>query len=228
MPQDRVNITGNIKFDLNLSSSTQEAGKLLRQQLGVNRHVWIAASTHEGEEEIILDAFKQIKNKIPDTLLILVPRHPERFASVVTLCKKLEFNIVLRSSNKVCDATTDIFLGDTMGELMKFYAAADVAFVGGSLVPIGGHNFLEPAILTLPIISGPHVFNFTEIAHLLAKKHGLILVKTAPDLATQVINFFTNPQLHQEFGKNAKSVVNANRGAVEKHIKLITTLLIKP
>jgi len=225
MPQDRVNITGNIKFDISLHPRIQEAGESLRQQLGANRSVWIAASTHEGEEEIILAAFKQIKNQLPNCLLILVPRHPERFASVATLCKKLGFNIVLRSANESCDATTDIFIGDTMGELMKFYAATDVAFVGGSLVPIGGHNFLEPAILTLPIISGTHVFNFTEIARLLTEKHALILVKTAPDLAAQVISFFANQQLRQKFGENAKAVVNTNRGAMEKHIHLIRTAL---
>jgi 3-deoxy-D-manno-octulosonic-acid transferase len=225
--QSQATTIGNIKFDIDLSPSIKEAGESLRQQLGANRPVWIAASTHEGEEESILKAHQQIKNKIPDTLLILVPRHPERFTPVATLCKKFGFNIVSRSSNDACDATIDVFLGDTMGELMKFYAASDVAFVGGSLVPIGGHNFLEPAILTLPIISGPHVFNFTEIAHLLTEKHALVLVKTAPDLAAQAINFFANTQLRQEFGKNAASVVHANRGAVGKHIKLITAALQK-
>jgi len=209
MPQDRIDITGNIKFDLDLSPSIEEAGKSLRQQLGANRLVWIAASTHEGEEEIILNAFKQIKNKISDALLILVPRHPERFAPVATLCKKQGYKIILRSSNESCNATTDIFLGDTMGELMKFYAAADVAFVGGSFVSIGGHNFLEPAILTLPIISGPHVFNFTDIARLLTEKHALTLVKNAAELAEQIITFFDDPTLRQEFGANAKSVVDA-------------------
>lgn len=225
MPQDRITITGNIKFDINLSRSSQEAGENLRQQLGANRPTWIAASTHEGEEEIILQAHKQIKNQAPECLLILAPRHPERFAPIAALCKKQDYKVVLRSSNEASDATTDIFLGDTMGELMKFYAASDVAFIGGSLVPIGGHNFLEPAILNLPIISGPHVFNFTEIAHLLTAKHALILVKNATELATQVINLFADPVLRQEFGANAKAVVNANRGAVEKHMKLINITL---
>lgn len=224
-PQDRITISGNIKFDINLSGSSQEAGMLLRQQFGANRQVWIAASTHEGEEEIILAAFKQIKNQMPDCLLILVPRHPERFTPVANLCKQLGFKIVLRSSNELSDATTDIFLGDTMGELIKFYAASDIVFVGGSLVPIGGHNLLEPAILNLPIISGPYVFNFTEIARLLTEKRALILVENAAELASQIINLFADPALRQEFGVNAKAVIDANRGAVEKHMKLINPSL---
>lgn len=224
-PQEHVTTTGSIKFDINLAPSIKEAGEILRQQLGASRPVWIAASTHEGEEEIILNAFKKIKHQLPDCLLILVPRHPERFAQAHALCEKQNYNIVSRSSNEPCSSKTDIFLGDTMGELMQFYAASDVAFVGGSFASIGGHNFLEPAILGLPIISGPHVFNFAEIARLLQEKHALILIENAIELATQVIKFFDDPKLRQQFGENAKAVVDANRGAVTKHVQLIQKLL---
>jgi 3-deoxy-D-manno-octulosonic-acid transferase len=228
MPQQHVAITGSIKFDINLAPSIKEAGEVLRQQLDANRPVWIAASTHDGEEEIILQAFKQIKQQLPDCLLILVPRHPERFTTVATLCKKQGYTIVLRSTNETCSEKTDIFIGDTMGEMMKFYAAADIAFVAGSLVPIGGHNFLEPAILGLPIISGSHVFNFTEIARLLKEKHALVLIENSSELAKQVIKFFNDPKLRHEFGENAKLVVDANRGAVAKHMQLIKHLLSYP
>ncbi|MGD9108188.1 MAG: lipid IV(A) 3-deoxy-D-manno-octulosonic acid transferase [Gammaproteobacteria bacterium] len=224
-PQEHVITTGSIKFDIDLAPSIKEAGEILRQQLGANRPVWITASTHEGEEEIILNAFKKIKHQLPDCLLIIVPRHPERFAQVHTLCKKQNYNTVLRSSNEPCTTKTDIFLGDTMGELMQFYAASDIAFVGGSLAPIGGHNFLEPAILGLPIISGPHVFNFAEIARMLQEKHALVLIENSTELAAQVIKFFNDPKLRQQFGENAKVVVDANRGAVIKHMQLIQKLL---
>lgn len=223
--QEHVSITGSIKFDINLAPSIKEAGEILRQQLGANRPVWIAASTHEGEEEIILNAFKKIKHQLPDCLLILVPRHPERFSQVHALCKKQNYNVISRSENVPCRAKTDIFFGDTMGELMQFYAASDIAFVGGSLAVIGGHNFLEPAIIGLPIVSGPHIFNFAEIARLLQAKHALVLTENATELATQVIKFFNDPKLRQQFGENAKAVVDANRGAVDKHMQLIQHLL---
>jgi 3-deoxy-D-manno-octulosonic-acid transferase len=224
MPQEKVMITGSIKFDVDCSPSIKEAGELLRQQLGADRPVLIAASTHEGEEEIILQAFATIKQQFADCLLILVPRHPQRFDQVASLCRKRGFKIVLRSSDITCSTDTDIFIGDTMGELMKFYAAADIAFVGGSLVPTGGHNFLEPAMLGIPIISGKHIFNFAEISRLLKQANALELVADAEQLSSQVIRFVANVKLRQEAGERAQAVVQANRGALAKHMQLITQL----
>ncbi len=133
-----------------------------RERLSENRPVWIAASTHAGEDEQILEAFAQLRTHWPDLLLLLVPRHPERFDGVAALCQQRGFNVVRRSDQQPCDPETAVFLGDSMGELLLFYAAADLAFVGGSLVPTGGHNVLEPALLGLPVLFGPHMFNFTE------------------------------------------------------------------
>jgi len=217
-----IQITGNIKFDTTLPQSIEEKGQQLRQQLGPDRPIWIAASTHEGEEAIILQAFKKIKVNLPNCLLILVPRHPERFTKVAELCQQHDFQIVSRSSNQPCTADTDVFLGDTMGELMLFYAASDVAFVGGSLqAKIGGHNLLEPAALALPIIAGSYLFNFTEISELLLEANALVIIHNAQELSNNVTHFLTHPKQSKASGKRAQTVVEQNRGTIEKHIRLI-------
>ena len=142
----RTTVTGNIKFDVSLEAETLSHGKALRSNLFGERPVWIAASTHDGEEQQVLDAHRQLLASHPDLLLVLVPRHPERFKSVRELLDAESFATVQRSADQACDAATEVFLLDTMGEVPLFYAASDIAFVGGSLVPIGGHNLLEAAI----------------------------------------------------------------------------------
>ena len=163
----RVVVTGNLKFEQRVMPSLLERAEVLRREWGVGRPVWIAASTHEGEEALVLDVFRQLRRQFRDCLLVLVPRHPERFEPVAELCRQRGLNTVLRSTREPCSAQTQVFIGDSMGELPLFYAASDVAFVGGSLVPHGGHNLLEPAALGIPVVTGPHVFNFTEICNLL-------------------------------------------------------------
>ena len=159
----RVVVAGNLKYDLRIPLGARESGYRLRQALGVNRPVWIAASTHEGEEEQVLEAHRQLLMVQPNAALILVPRHPERFAAVYTLCVRTGWPLRSRSREEIPDTATRIILGDTVGELPALYAAADVAFVGGSLVPVGGHNPLEPAALELPVLTGPHIFNFEQV-----------------------------------------------------------------
>src|SRR5690606_34204893 len=132
-----------------------------------NRPTIIAASTHEGEEAIVLAAFATIRQQYPNMFLILVPRHADRFDKVAKLCQQLGYRIARRSLKESPQNDTDILLGDTIGELRLFYCASDVAFVGGSLIPIGGHNLIEPAAVHLPIISGEHLHNFVEISQLL-------------------------------------------------------------
>ncbi|ERT16728.2 3-deoxy-D-manno-octulosonic acid transferase, partial [Pseudomonas putida SJ3] len=162
-----VKVTGSIKFDLKIDEQLLPRAKALREQWGAEqRPVWIAASTHDGEDALILQAHRQLLQVHGDALLILVPRHPERFAAVHALCSE-QFTTVRRSSAAPVDAQTRVLLGDTMGELLFLYALADIAFVGGSLVPTGGHNPLEPAALALPVLMGPHVFNFLEISAML-------------------------------------------------------------
>jgi 3-deoxy-D-manno-octulosonic-acid transferase len=221
----KIQRVGNMKFDLKVPASIKESAETLRQQLGADRPIWIAASTHEGEEEEVLKAFKIIRKRIPNALLILVPRHRERFDKVAHLCEKKGFKLARRSKQQIANNSTDIFLGDTMGELQLFYSVADAAFIGGSFSTTGGHNMLEAAVFSLPVLTGPNVHNFLEISQLLEDAHALIMVKNAEDLADEMIEIFTNSDLKQSLGLNAKSVIEANGGSLQKHLDIIETLL---
>ncbi len=223
--RNNVRITGNVKFDMEIPASLIEAAEVLRQQLGAHRAIFIAASTHEGEDEQILEAFKQIKQAIPQALLMLVPRHLERFNKVAILCEKAGLRVTRRSKDTPCTNETDVFLGDTMGELRLFFGAADVAFIGGSLVPHGGHNMLESAAFNLPVLSGPHVFNFLKVSRLMNEAQALITVHNAKELAERVVTLLQKPELRQQLGQQGKEVVDANRGALEKHLQLVDKLL---
>ncbi|TNZ67509.1 lipid IV(A) 3-deoxy-D-manno-octulosonic acid transferase, partial [Vibrio parahaemolyticus] len=177
--KEKLSVTGSIKFDIQISDHVKQQGKALRAQLGKDRPVWIAASTHKGEDEQVLEAHKQILESHPNALLILVPRHPERFDDVFALCKKQGFETVRRTEKQPAENTTQIYLGDTMGEMLVLIGAADICFMGGSLIgdKVGGHNVLEPAALGVPVITGPSYYNFTEIVNLL-KKHSFCNIIT--------------------------------------------------
>jgi len=229
VPPERVFMTGNVKFDISVAPSQLEEAEAMRRIWGGNRSVWIAASTHDGEDEQVLDAFDLVKKTIPQALLVLVPRHPQRFDRVELLCEKRHFNVVRRSSGAMCSDETDVFLGDTMGELAMFYAAADVAFVGGSLVPIGGHNLLEPAAVGLPVLIGPYTHNFEYISELLLDKGAARRVMDVNELGLAVIEFLQEPNLRDDAGELGRQVVEENRGAVDavktliaKHLDPIT------
>jgi 3-deoxy-D-manno-octulosonic-acid transferase len=217
-PDERVVVTGNIKFDITIDEQTIEKGNALRAALGKNRFIWVAASTHEGEEEIILDAHKQLLALDPQALLILVPRHPDRFDSVSKLVEQ-SFTVERRSQTETCQAS--VYLGDTMGELLILYSVADVAFVGGSLIPRGGHNMLEPGVLGKPILTGPHLFNFKEISELFIAAQALKRVDTANSLADQLCLFLQRPDERTESGNRARQVVESNRGALAKQLEII-------
>lgn len=223
--EEKIKVVGSIKFDIKQPASILEASELLRQKLGASRPVWIAASTRDDEEEIILRAFELVKKQIPDCLLLLVPRHPERVDRVLHMCQQHHFKCVTRSSDKACDESIDVFMGDTMGEMMLFYGASDVTFVGGSLKPLGGQNMLEPASFGLPIITGPYLFNFAEAKRLLEEARAISIVNNETELAEKVVMFLSDVDARQKFGTAAKAVVEANRGALEKHLKLIELLL---
>lgn len=218
----RLMISGNIKFDIKIPNQLVEDGVALREEWTTqNRPIFIAASTHEGEDEIILDSFKRIREQLPNTLLILVPRHPDRFMRVERLCKSRNFKLVLRSLNQLPDKDTHILLGDTMGELLLLYAASDIAFVGGSLVPIGGHNLIEPAAVGLPVLTGPHLHNFTEISRLLQNAGTAQIIHDAKSMASAVIALFSAKELHNKMSIRAREVIAANSGALEKHLEWI-------
>lgn len=218
-PKEKMVITGNLKFDLELPKDLSEKSDALKKQLG-DRFIWIAASTHPGEDEIILSAHHMLLKKNRNALLILVPRHPERFDSVYELIQDQSFSVVRRTSGNPCDLKTAVYLGDTVGELLLLYSVADVAFVAGSLVPVGGHNMLEPAALKKPIITGPHLFNFADISEWLLLAKGLFKIHDANELADTVAQFF-DKDFCKTTGNNAFHVVEHNRGALQKQIDLI-------
>lgn len=222
---DKVIVTGSMKFDLAIPADMVEQASALRHTLGLNRLIWIAASTHEGEEEQVLQALRKIRQRSLDSLLILVPRHPERFNKVAALCEKEGYTVSRRSQHQACPANTDIYLGDTMGELLLLYAVSDVAYIGGSLVPIGGHNMLEPAALGIPSVIGPCYFNFQTIVELMQTAGGLKSVQNSEELADTVITWLNDPIVRQQAGDSAKHMVDAHRGAVAAHLNLIKSLV---
>lgn len=218
---ERTSVMGNIKFDVELPAGVSERGAGLRSTILGDRPVWVAASTHRGEETQVLDAHRRLLEQFPDLLLILVPRHPERFAEVETLAGKSGFELVRRTDDHACGAGTQVLLGDTMGEMPLFFAASDIAFVGGSLVPIGGHNLLEPAAQGLPVITGPHNFNAQEIADLFVERGACCLVSGAHQLADAVAELLERPDIASELGRNGLAVLDENRGALARLLSLI-------
>jgi 3-deoxy-D-manno-octulosonic-acid transferase len=222
LPADNLHISGNIKFDLDLNAEIRQAAESLKQQWrGENqRPILLAASTHRGEDEIILQAFGQIKQRVHNALLVLVPRHPERFNQVGDLCLDAGYSLARRSSNDPVEQA-DILLGDSMGELMTFFGACDIAFIGGSLVSNGGHNMIEPAAWGKPTLSGLSVFNFAEVSRLLAEAGGLALVEDTVALAETVIELIENPERAQQMGQQAQQVAEANRGALERLLMVV-------
>lgn len=219
----KIHVTGSIKFDSRLPADCSEKTAQLRRQWGPNRAVWIAASTHDGEEEIVLDAFSDLKQTVNELLLVLVPRHPERFNRVADLCSRRGFIVARRSEGKV-DVETEIYLGDTMGELALLYAACDVAFVGGSLVPIGGHNLLEPAAVGIPVIMGPHVFECAEICRQLLEAQAAQQVHDAVQLAHTVKMYLSDATRCQQTGENGRLFVQKNRGALTRLLEIINEI----
>ena len=215
--QETVEVTGSIKFDLTIGPLLPKRAAALREQWGASeRPVWIAASTHEGEDEVVLDAHRQLMARYPNMLLILVPRHQERFSPMFELCGKLGFAAVRRSRGDPVTAQTSVLLGDTIGELLFLYALADIAFVGGSLVPTGGQNPLEPAALALPVIMGPHLFNFLEISEMMRAAGALREVDDAEGLAEVVCQLFELPQNAIKMGEAGLAVIQANQGALKR------------
>ena len=207
-------VTGSIKFDFRPSAALLAQAHALRQSWG-ERPVWIAASTHAGEDEQVLRAHQVLLQTLPDALLILVPRHPERFDSVARQVSDAGLLQVRRSQGGSPAPTDQVLLGDTMGELVMLYACADVAFVGGSLVPSGGHNYLEPAALGLPVLSGPHRFNFTEISDLLQGAGALQLVNDSQGISEALLTLLQDPKARKQAGDAGLAVVAANQGALE-------------
>ena len=223
---ESVEVTGSIKFDLSIDPQLpSRAGELRQSWEALARPVWIAASTHAGEDEVILAAHRQLLAERDNALLVLVPRHPERFAEVHALCLREGFATVRRSTGMPVAAQTQVLLGDTLGELLFLYALADLAFVGGSLVANGGHNLLEPAALGKPLITGPHLFNFLEIASQLRSAGDLLEVATAEQLHAALRRLFAEPQAAAHMADAGLAVLRANQGALARLLDGLERLL---
>lgn len=222
--KEKLSVTGSIKFDITISQEIKSAAQELRKTLGSTRPVWIASSTHLGEDEIILDAHKSLLKTIPEALLILVPRHPERFVAVRELSKENGFNTVTRTSKQAVSLTTSVYIADTMGEMLLLIGASDICFMGGSLIgsKVGGHNLLEPAALATPCLTGSSFYNFKLITEQLVNSKACIICKSAHEITENLTTLFSNKALQEEMGNTALAVVNNNKGALAKTLSAIT------
>lgn len=226
LPETRLSITGSLKFDLSLPPDLSQRTADWRRQWSLEgRRIWIAASTHEGEEEAALAAYRRLLAEFPSQLLILAPRHPERFDRIAELLRKQGLRYVRRSLQQPVSPDTQVFLADSVGELLQWYALADIAFVGGSLVGVGGHNPLEPAALAKPVLTGPHMFNFQQITETLAAAGALRQVADTAALTEAVRNALAHPAEASAAGAAGAAVMAASRGALSRHMALVSVLL---
>jgi 3-deoxy-D-manno-octulosonic-acid transferase len=223
-----THVTGNLKFDFSVPADIAERGRALRDYYAPGRLVWIAGSTHGGgEEEALLEAQKLIRSRQPRALLVMAPRHPNRFGEVAAQLVSRGVRFIRRSQAPAAGATpeAEVMLLDSLGELLDFYAASDVAFVGGSLVPIGGHNLLEPAALGLPILTGPNNSNSADAARLLIANGAVQVVQNPQELADKVVSLFAEPQTRARMGAAGRAFVEANKGALQKLLSLVVPLI---
>jgi 3-deoxy-D-manno-octulosonic-acid transferase len=232
----RTHVVGNIKFDIEVRDAAPgraAPGRESRSSSGATRATWIAGSTHAGEDEQVLAAQEALLADAADTLLILAPRHPDRFRIVAELLTSRGLRFARRSEEAAADGAlaggdAQVLLVDTVGELGALYAQADVAFVGGSLVPIGGHNLLEPAALGVPVLTGPYYSNGKDIARLLLARGAALQVNDARELAAAVKRLSADPAERRRMGAIGREIIDANRGSVARLIAFIEPLLQEP
>lgn len=226
---ETVHVVGSIKFELTPPDDATARAAELRRTWGAARPVWLAASTHEGEEEMALTAHAALKPRFPGLLLVLVPRHPERFGSVARLGERKGLVVARRSAGSgSLAADVGVLVGDTLGELPLFYGASDAAFVGGSLVPAGGHNFLEAAALGVPAVFGPDMFNIEQIAQEAVARGAATRIAHGGQLAEAIGAYLADPARRQAAGAAGKKLVDENRGALARTLALIEKLLENP
>jgi len=222
---DKIYVVGSLKFDIIIEDEIVKKGQAIHKHVAQNHLIWIAASTHQEDEEELLKAYEYLKKKYPKLLLIIVPRHPERFQITAQACIQKGFNTQLRSKCGLYDIDADVFIVDTMGEMLEFYAASDIAFVGGSIANIGGHNVLEAAVFNLPVLVGPNTHNFAEITQLLHNCGGSKLVKDSKDIVKYMEELIEHPNTRKKMGCAAAKLVEENRGAVALTMKLIANAM---
>ncbi len=221
----RIDLTGNLKFDMDVPDSLEEKGAALRSGWNRPRPVLIAGSTHEADENVVLPAFVDLLQTLPDALLILVPRHPERFARAAQLAQAAGLRTALLSQGEACSAQTQCFVIDTIGELMTYYAVADVAFVGGSMGDQGGHNALEPAALARPVLLGPNMDNAREIAAQLLQCNAAVRVTDREELRQAAEKLLTDDSLRASMGQAGRVLVEKNKGALDLTMEAVRKLL---
>ncbi|TNF98170.1 MAG: 3-deoxy-D-manno-octulosonic acid transferase [Gammaproteobacteria bacterium] len=219
--EERIDVTGSIKLDINMPPSVREQRDVIRRRLGSGRKIWVAASTHEGEEEQVLDAYSIVRKQTPDALLVLVPRHPERAEQIESLCNKRGYQVTRRTQEQPTEAVSDIYMVDTLGELSRFFSAADVAYIGGSLVPVGGHNMVEASAQGIAVVFGPHLFNFAEISQQLLDADAARKVEDSNLLAAITIQLLNDANLRHQLGQNGQEFVESNRGALQQLLSVI-------
>ncbi|TPG57313.1 lipid IV(A) 3-deoxy-D-manno-octulosonic acid transferase [Ewingella americana] len=225
LKRNQLAVTGSLKFDISVTPELAAKAITLRSQWASRRQVWIATSTHDGEESLLLEAHKTLLRTFPNLLLILVPRHPERFAVARELTQKAGLTFTQRSTGAVPSAATQVVIGDTMGELMLLYGIADIAFVGGSLVERGGHNPLEAAAHAIPVLMGPHTINFKDICAKLAEADGLITVTDTTSLVKEISTLLTDEDYRLYYGRHAVEVLRQNQGALQRLLHLLEPYL---
>ncbi|MGZ4996506.1 MAG: lipid IV(A) 3-deoxy-D-manno-octulosonic acid transferase [Methylobacter sp.] len=219
---ETVRTLGNIKFDVEVSNEIIRQGVQLKAELFAGRFVWLIASTHKDEERIFLEIYKEIKPKIPELLLAIVPRHPERFGEVKKLCEQNQLVVVKRTSGEICRQYDDVYLVDTMGELKMLYAASDVAFVGGSMVPVGGHNILEAAAVGTPVLFGPYMANFKEIAEGVLREGAAIQCQDEGEIINAVTALYVDAEYRQSLAEKGKVFVQQNQGAITRIFDMLS------
>jgi len=221
-----VSVMGNLKFDIVPPVSMLELGKHLGEQFGAERKIFLAASTREGEESLLLEAMNSIN--IPGLLTVIVPRHPQRFQEVADLIERLGLNFQRKSANKPVPNNVRVVLGDSMGELFAYYVAADLAFVGGSLLQFGGQNLIESCAVGTPVLVGPHTYNFSEATRLALSTGAAIQIKDVTELTEEVQRLLNDDSTLKRMRHQCAVFVEENRGATDRSVQIIAQLIDKP
>lgn len=211
----KIQVTGSIKFDIGIDTTATAQSKQMRAQIG-KRPIWIAASTHEGEEDIILKAHGKLKSKLPDALLILVPRHPERADRIGGLLYKQHFNFARRSFKQIPTPDQSVFLIDTLGEMMTFFNLAQAAFIGNTLNGGGGHNPIEPAAVARPVLIGPTFLNFQTIVEAMRSEQAVVIVNDAEELKNRLLGLLQSKDLRDTYGQRAYQFYQQQQGALKR------------
>lgn len=226
VPSDRTEVLGNLKFDLDVPDDVRVHGERLRAEWGL-RPVWVAGSTHPIEEAALLDAHSKVREQLRDALLVIVPRHPQRFDAVGRDLEARGVRFSRRSQGLAPHPHDEVYLADTMGELLRFFAAADVCYVGGTLITLGGHNLLEPAAIGKPVLCGPHTFNTGDLKDQLREAGALIEVTSVNALAREVQKLVSDTSLAQRMGGAGRAFVERNRGTRERLLARIDELILR-